>query len=373
MSIKDNNLSIWSASSHAVPPADLFEPVGIAQETSDVGVTWSKEDFTARSTLSPQLVTRFGGGSGKNLLAELGDPAGRRRAQMVDGLGGEVLHPDPSLAAALVSIKDPQQAAAAMSLYNEWIAAFVAADPDHFVGIGLIPATGLDDALTALRNAQSSGLRGVTLLHSPGGPGTPPGGDAIEFWELADASGTVVCLNAAFGGIAPDTTPRIAAGEAPPVAGFLPRLAFSGVPDKARSLKLMLVNVEAGWLPHTLQNADLNYMRAAASRTVELADPDALPSEYVRRMLWASFHEDRYTVLHRDYFGEHHLLWGSAIPTDDSAWPDDEEQSYRITAGVSDETRRLLLSENTARLFGIGDAAPFAQNEVSRFRLAALR
>ncbi|MDO9487784.1 MAG: amidohydrolase family protein [Sphingomonadaceae bacterium] len=373
MSIEDSNITIWSASSHAVPSADLFRSVGVTLETSDVGVCWSNGNLTALSTLSPRLVTRFGGGSGERLLAELSDPAGRLRAQMVNGLAGEALHVDPSLAAVLTSIEDPQRAVTATSIYNEWIAGFVAADPGHFAGIGLIPATGIDDALTALRSAQASGLRGVTLLHPPGGPGTPPGGEALEFWELAAAGGTVVCLNAAFGGIVPDITPRIAAGEAPPVAGFLPRLAFSGVPDRARSLKLMLVNVEAGWLPHALQNADLNYLRAAASRAVQLSDPDALPSECVRRILWASFHEDRYAVLHRDYFGEHHLLWGSAIPTDDATWPDDEEQASRITAGLAHDTRRRLLSENAMRLFGIGEAAPFTQDEVSRFRLAALR
>jgi predicted TIM-barrel fold metal-dependent hydrolase len=373
MSDTNNLTMIWSSSSYAIPPIDLFDRRDLAMAASDVGITWASGAFVGHSTISPLLVTRTGAASNQALLDQLADPAGRRLMQSADGLDGEMLHPAPGLVAVVANVTDSAQAVAIVDCYNEWISGFAASNPGHFAGIGLIPSTGLSDALSALRNAQRLGLRGVTLAHPPGGPGTSPGGEAVEFFQQAAEHGTVICLDEAFGGIAPDVSPRIAAGEAPAVAGFLPRFAFSGVSENAPSLKLMLVNVEAGWLPHTLQNADLNYMRAAASRTVELADPEALPSEYVRRMLWLSFHEDRYAVLHRDYFGEHHLLWGASLPTDGSDWPDDEEQAHRITAGLEQANRNRLLSENTLRLFNIGDAQPFTPREISRFRLAVLR
>jgi len=373
MSDANNLTMIWSSSSLAIPPIDLFDRQDLTMEASDVGITWASGAFVGCSTVSPLLVTRTGASSSAALLDQLADPTGRRLIHSVDGLEGEVLHPAPGLAAVVANVTDSAQAVAITDRYNEWVAGFVARNPGHFAGIGLIPSTGHSDAMSALRGAQKLGLRGVTLAHPPGGPGTSPGGEALEFFQQAAAHGTVICLNEAFGGVAPDVSPRIAAGEASAVAGFLLRLAFSGVLDAVPSIKLMLVNVEAGWLPHTLQNADLNYMRAAASRTVDLADPEALPSEYVRRMLWLSFHEDRYAVLDRNYFGEHHLLWGAALPTDGGDWPDDEEQAHRITAGLDQASRDRLLSENTLRLFGIGDAKPFAPQEISRFRLAVLR
>ena len=373
MSDTNNLTTIWSSSSHAIPPFGLFDRRDLRMEASDVGVTWTSGEFAGRSTISPLLVTRVGASSGAALLDQLADPAGRCLVQSVDGLEGEILHPVPGLAAVVANVIDSAQAVAITECYNEWVAGFVTSKPGHFAGIGLIPSTGLSDAMSALRSAQKLGLRGVTLVHPPGGPGTSPGGEALEFFQQAAEHGTVICLNEAFGGVAPDVSPRIAAGEAPVVAGFLPRFAFSGVPESIPTLKLMLVNVDAGWLPHTLQNADLNYMRAAASRTVQLADPEALPSEYVRRMLWLSFHEDRYAVLHRDYFGEHHLLWGAALPSDGGDWPDDEQQAHRMTAGLDQASRNRLLSENTLRLFNIGDAKPFAPQEISRFRLAVLR
>jgi predicted TIM-barrel fold metal-dependent hydrolase len=369
-----SDLTLWSAGSLACPPTDLFGPGGLELAVNEAGLAWSTGDFTAAASLSPQLVTHVGRDRGaRGLLSELADPAGRRRVQAVDGLDGETLHPDPALAAALAAITDKGRAEQAVAAYNQWIAGFVAADPDHFAGVGMIPATDLEAALAALASAQKAGLKGVTLVHPPAGPGTSPGGEATEFWRKAADGGTTICFNAAFGGGAPAIGPHVSAGEAPALSGFFPRFAFSGVPDKVDNLRLLVVNLEAGWLPHALQNADLNYMRAAASRAVHLPDPDALPSEYVRRMLWLTFQQDRFAVLHREFFGEHHLLWSASLPNDDAAWPDGVQQANRICEGIPLEAQRRLLGGNAARLFGLGGAAAFTRQEAEAFRLAVLR
>lgn len=374
MNIFASEPKLWSASSIALPPVDLIAATGLKLTIAATRLIWSEGNFNAASTLSPLLVTRFGGARGvEGLLATLSDPSGRRHMQEVDGLSGEVLHPEPALASALAAMNDIKRVERAVAVYNEWIGGFAASDPEHFVGVGIIPPTGLDAAMNALATAQRSGLKGMLLIHPPAGPGTAPGGDALAFWRRAAEGGTVISLNSAFGGAAPSVGPRICAGEAPAAGGFLSRLAFSGVSDEAKNLRLLLVNVEAGWLPHYLQNADLNYIRAVASRAVDLADPNALPSEYVRRSLWTTFHEDRFSVVHRDFFGEHHLMWGSALPTNDSNWPDDEQQVMRMCEGIATDSAQRLLADNVRRLFGIGNAPAFIAEEISAFRHPVLR
>jgi predicted TIM-barrel fold metal-dependent hydrolase len=235
------------------------------------------------------------------------------------------------------------------------------------VGVGQIPTTGLDDALRALRACQAAGLKAVALEHPPAGPGTAPGGDAEEFWELA-GDRIVVCLGSGFGlPPAPQQPPAVAAGQPPVVAGFLTRLAFAGIADLVPGLRILVANVDAGWLPYMLESADTNYRRAAASRAVSLGDENALPSEYVRRFTWTTFHQDRFAVVRRSFFGEHHLLWTASLPSYASDWPNDEQQAHQICEGLPEDARDRLLSENCRRLFGIDHAPSFTADEIGAF------
>ena len=53
----------------------------------------------------------------------------------------------------------------------------------------------------------------------------------------------------------------------------------------------------------------------APAGPVDLRREDALPSDYVRRHVFATFGEDRFAALSTRYFGPHHLLWSAALPT----------------------------------------------------------
>jgi predicted TIM-barrel fold metal-dependent hydrolase len=329
---------LWSAGSYAVAPSAVWRDIGAAE---------------------PSL---FG-----SPAADLASVDARLRAQRRDALAGEVLHPDPSVVAAVLFDDDGTRIRDGVSTYNRWIAEFVADAPNRLVGVGLIPPTGLDDAIAAIERCHDLGLPAVTLVQPPAGAGSSPV-DGMEFWEAANQ--TVVCLPRNFGdpSSVPDSRPAVGAGRAPNTAGVLLRLAFSGVVDEVPGLRFLLVNQEAGWLPHALAGADTNYLRTASSRAVSLRDETALPSEYVRRVTWATFHADRFAVVHRDYFGEAHLLWSAALPSLHADWPRDEEGAAQVCEGLPAEATARLLSENCRRLFGIGEAAPFTPEETDDFQ-----
>lgn len=332
---------LWSAGSYAVPPVGLLG--------REHGAT-----------------TGFGHDVAAQVSAdELADPEARVELQRRDGLTGEVLHPHPELVDRARRADGASELDVARA-YNEWIAGFVAAAPERFAGVGHIPTTGLDDALTTLRQCQELGLAGISLVDQPAGPGTTPA-DGEPFWAEAHDR-TVVCIGPAFGGASVDATPTITAGRPPAVSGFLTRLAFSGIIDSYPQTRILLVNHEAGWLPYVLEGADTNYMRTAASRAITLGDPDALPSEYVRRVTWATIHEDRFSAVHRAFLGEAHLMYSAAVPSSASDWPDDEQQAARICEGLPSDARIRLLADNCRRLFSIGEASPFTREEVEMFQ-----
>ena len=359
-----NEHGLWSAASYATVPATV-RLGDAARSGGDRRPAWNAGGTDFPVVVPDRLLSYAR--DRRTALEYLSTVEGRLELQDQGGLSGELLLPDPAAMAALLSGGDRGAIVAGTAAYNDWVAGFAHQRPDRFVAVGQIPTTGLEDALSALQACQAAGLRAVALETPPGGAGTAPGGEAEVFWELA-GDATVVCLVAGFGvPPAPQLPPGVAAGQPPVLAGFLTRLAFAGIADLVPGLRILVANVDAGWLPYVLESADTNYLRAAASRTVSLGDDDALPSEYVRRFTWTTFHQDRFAVLRWGFLGEHHLLWTASLPSYASDWPNDEQQAQRICEGLPDAARDRLLSDNCRRLFGLGGLPPFTAEEIDHF------
>lgn len=355
----------WSAGSYAIPPRQVLEQVGIERTVCPDRVRLRKNDLIVTNRLSDRLLEHVPEAACEQQYATLSDPTGREYWQQRNGLAGEILHPDPGLASVVAAVDDKKLAVDICAAFNAWLADFVSTAPERHVGVGLIPPTGLRDALEALRTCQTGGLRGASLLQPPAGRNTAPGGDSMAFWQQAQA--TVICLGPNFGSTVVDDQPRIAAGRAPASSGFLTRMAFAGVADEAPNVRVQLTNVEVGWLPYNLEVADTNYERAAASRTVSLRDPQAKPSEYVRRFTWATVTADRFGVLARSFMGEHHLVWSTPFPMTGSNFPDDEQSCDVLALGLPEEAQRRLSSENCRRLYGLPGVVPFSVAEIDAF------
>jgi predicted TIM-barrel fold metal-dependent hydrolase len=358
--VKQERVDLWSAASFATAPA------AVAAEHLPPGAT---------RYLAPRLVARLtdGAAGGEADAVEiLASPEGRLLAQDHDGLAGEVLLPDPALLDALLATDDDGRQRAGVAAYNTWAESLQAAAPERLVAVAQIPTTGLDDALAALGAAQAVGVRAVSLWQPPAGAGTTPA-DGDEFWRLA-GNRTVVVLGPTYGGptFASQAAPAVAAGRPSPHIAMLTRLALTGIWDDVPDLRLVIAGVDAGWVPYVLEAADTNYLRTSASRPVDLRREDALPSDYVRRHVFATFAEDRFAALSTRYFGPHHLLWSAALPTTFSNWPNDEEQAARVTAGLSSEERRLLLGANCRRVFRLEGVDDFLEAELSDFDRAVL-
>ena len=74
--------------------------------------------------------------------------------------------------------------------------------------------------------------------------------------------------------------------------------AFSGVLDRHQSLRIILAEVDCGWMPYFAEQADDNYLRHAFA---DLKDSRLrlLPSEYMSEFFFPTFITDHYAIDNR--------------------------------------------------------------------------
>ena len=143
-------------------------------------------------------------------------------------------------------------------------------------------------------------------------PGTPP---TTRSGRRSTTSRVPVSLHYALGGARRPSPPSgIAPGLKPPMADAALPLVASGVFDRFPNVKMVLAHGDAGWAFHWMEFMDINYVRHRHLGEYALPDPEALPSEYIRKYSWFTFHQDRTSVKNRHKLGAAHLMWASHFP-----------------------------------------------------------
>jgi predicted TIM-barrel fold metal-dependent hydrolase len=95
-------------------------------------------------------------------------------------------------------------------------------------------------------------------------------------------------------------------------------------------------------------------LRKSESQTRNAAKFSALPSEYIRRQVYATFQEDRIGVMGADVFDmAGNFMWASDYPHGNSTWPRSREAVTAQFAGLSTELEKRLTWANAAKLYGV--------------------
>jgi uncharacterized protein len=131
----------------------------------------------------------------------------------------------------------------------------------------------------------------------------------------------------------------------------LSSLIVGGVLERFPRLTIVSAENDAGWIPHFMYRLDHMYLKFGT-----MDDRPAipmLPSEYVRRQIWAAFLDDPVGPYCWKLFGEDNLMWGSDFPHSDSTWPHSRDVIAKNFAGVPDPVRNKITCGNAARLYGI--------------------
>ena len=76
-----------------------------------------------------------------------------------------------------------------------------------------------------------------------------------------------------------------------------------------------------------------------------------LPSEYVRRQLFATFQDDPTGPQTHQLFGADNYMWASDFPHSDSTFPDSLESIDKSFEGVDAAVRERIVFHNAVRLY----------------------
>jgi predicted TIM-barrel fold metal-dependent hydrolase len=306
-----------------------------------------------------------------------GSPEQRLWEQDQDGVDAEVMFTHGSYPVYWHGISDDEAYRAVIRAYNEWLAEeYCAYNPIRLLAMGLIPDTGVDDAIVEMEYCLKIGLKGINLHRFPSGKSyvTP---EDDKFWGAALEMKVPICSHT-FGGTTRmgtkgpifqyPRTPKDKADRDPvslmfrfageqPIAPL--QMAMAGVFDRFHDLKIYWAESQAGWLPYSFDQIDDNHERNRywGERDFGFKAPAKRPSEYLKENCLWGFMRDPWGVKCRHDIGVGILLWGSDFAHATGDWPNSQKLINDTFAGVTKEERHKMLAGNAIRFFHLDAAA----------------
>ncbi len=308
-----------------------------------------------------------------------GGPEHRLHEQDQDGIDAEVMF---SRIGFTRGMKDPAGYVALNHAYNEYLAEeYCAAAPDRLIAMGVIPTSGIDDAVRELEYCANAGFKGVLLDKFPSGKGLPTPEDD-RFWSAALDLNMPITHHTGGG------TTRMTGRDEPtfhyrkgvgvddgegegglfrgdPMRHWLFRfcgdaacapvqMAFEGVWDRFPKLQIYWAETMVGWLKYALWQMDDHYerYRYLANGLYGLDYLERLPSEYIKQHCMWGFLSDPVGVQERhEAAGPEKIMWGSDFAHAASDWPNSHRVLDENFADVPDDERYLMTAGNAIRYF----------------------
>ena len=281
------------------------------------------------------------------------DPAARLAEQDQDGVELEIMYPTPRISNQLFWHNgDAEFHVACIRAYNDWLAEFCAHAPDRFWGAALMPTLGVKAAIEELQRVRAMpGMRAAMIGRYPeGGEALKPEDDA--FFTAAAEAGMPVAIHVGFAtGPSGDRVKM----KMQPVFRFLDatlrtqQMVDGGVFDRIPDLKLVLVEVDASWLPYVEEQMDDRHVRAAPARRAKIRE---LPSHYFKKNISTTFVTDTYGIANRHAIGVERMMWSSDYPHTGANWPNSMKVIHEQFAGVPADEQHAILAGNALRIYG---------------------
>ena len=290
------------------------------------------------------------------------DPAPRLGEMEVDGVSCEVLY--PTLALEQFGLTDATLQAACFRAYNDWMIEYCGYSPARLLGLACISTYDIDVAVRELERCRNQGLCGALIWQTPPAEFSFTGNHYERFWAAAQDLDMPVSLHILTGApYPPGLILNQRPGEIDPVdrirrsvneklsyvADALLDIVGSGVLDRYPKAKLVLVENEISWLPFVLSQWD-KYIARGGKYALPAKE---LPGAYLGRQVFATFFNDPPSRWLFGEWGSESCMWSSDFPHPNSTWPHSRDVIARDLGQLPAATRRKLLSENVARLYGI--------------------
>jgi aminocarboxymuconate-semialdehyde decarboxylase len=245
--------------------------------------------------------------------------------------------------------RDPSVTARIAAECNDEVADMVREHPARFMGLGTLPMQDPDLAVAEMeRDLRQLGLRGVMIDDHVNGL-THDHDLFLPFWAAAEALGAFVFVHQ---GAPTSVTYRTQSYFLLNSVGNLVDrtltygcLVYGGVMDRYPALTVCLAHA-GGYVPYAMDRMDHGWKVRPASR----GRSRDLPSSYLRRFYYDTVtYTDRNLRMLLDMVGADRVVFGTDWPAPMAV--EDAVRRIRSSTVLTDEERRLILTDNTGRLF----------------------
>ena len=288
------------------------------------------------------------------------DPAERLKEMDADLVDAAVFYPTPRISQLLIANPDPELHLALVQAYNDWLIEYCAYDSSRLGAIFLVPNRGVDQAVAEVeRLAGKDGVVGALIGCYPHGDKDIAEEDDKVWQAIADA-GLAAHIHVGLVDSYPKdmyAPGKITAGHAAGDLRFLQAPAImvqflnSGVFNRVPNLKVVMGEVDAGWVPYVKEQMDNRWRRRAVGPNARLSK---LPSEVISEHFYYTFITDKYAVQNRHLVGVDRMLWSSDYPHSGSDWPNSWLAIDSVFYDAPVEERDAILSGNAQGLYHFG-------------------
>ena len=257
---------------------------------------------------------------------------------------------------------DRDLAAACVRAYNDWMiddwcsgAAY-----GRLIPLTLIPLW--DPALAAaeVTRCARKGSHAICFTEGPTELGLPS--VFTDFWEplwrACEETATVVNIH-----IGSSSTFVTTSSDAPPLVSLslthvsaektLVDWVSSGIFERYPTIKMVLSEGQAGWMPFLLERMDRSHKQWEGNSYVPITRP---PSSYIPGRVYACIFEETAGLALRDRIGMSQFLFETDYPHNDSTWPESVAVAQRMitAAGLDEGETRQFVRGNAIECFGLG-------------------
>ncbi len=302
------------------------------------------------------------------------DPASNLRDMDREGVDVGVLFPTLGLYMTWSDDIDPALQAAMCRAYNNWLAEYCSYHPQRLKGVCQLPLLDTAASVAELRRAvEELGLVGIFWRPNPLRGRKLDHPDYLPIYEAAADLGVPVCIHEGARTVLPQAgSDRYSAFgrhvACHPLEQMLASLTYcaDGVLERFPTLKVVFLESGCGWLPYWLERMDEHWGHPSHGAARTTPEP---PSFYFKRQCWISCEAGEElvrTVV--EHVGDDYLVLATDYPHPDvvETFPDRTVGDLVRNPTLSEATKRKILWDNPARLYGIREAPPAAAGAGAR-------
>ena len=216
----------------------------------------------------------------------------------------------------------------------------------------MLPTTSAKDAVEELERARDRGHIGAVFLCFEVELLDP---QWDRLWSACEETGIPLSFHIG-GGTAVDPfgvrgRPIFAAIAPLQLDEMLAKMVYGGALERHPELRLVLAESGIGWLPYFVERMDATFHKHCAPFPDDSIS--TLPSELVRRQVYATFEEEPLGPQLIPLLPEDTFMWASDYPHPDSTWPDSGKAIEQSLSTLSESALRKVTGETCRRLYGL--------------------